>query len=97
MRMIYVFRDGKIVPKDEAGPHPLAGKRSVYVMSDIEPFVSVVDGSIIGSRTDRREHNRRNGVIDVGDDPAVLRPRPAYEPKGVGEHIARAMEQGTET
>ena len=94
--MKYVMRDGRLLPKDEAGPHPLAAKRSVNVISDLEPFVSVVDGSIIGSRIDRREHNRRNGVIDVGDDPAVLRRPAPYEPKGLGEDIARIFDQSTE-
>lgn len=93
MRKIYVFRDGRVVDREEAGPHPLAAKRPVNLMRDLEPFVSIVDGSIIGSRTDRREHNRRNGVIDVGDDPAVLRPRPSYEPQNVGEDIARVFDQ----
>lgn len=94
MKRVFVFRDGKIVDREIAAPHPFAVKRSVYVVSDIEPFVSIVDGSIVGSRTDRREHNRRNGVIDVGNDPAVLRRPAPYEPKGIGEEIARMFENG---
>lgn len=93
MRQVYVFRNGEILSKDEAGPHPLEAKRSINVVSDLEPFVSIVDGSIIGSRTDRREHNRRNGVIDVGNDPAVLRRPAPYEPRGVGEEIKRALDE----
>lgn len=92
MRRVFVFRDGKVLPKEEAGPHPLAAKRSIAVMRDLEPFVSPVDGTVIGSRTDRRAHNKRHGVIDVGNDPAVLRPKPAYEPKGIAEDIKRAIE-----
>lgn len=90
--MIYVYRDGKVIPKAEADPHPFAGKRPTNLMSDLEPFVSVVDGSVISSRSDRREHNRRNKCIDIGNDKAILRPKPPYEPKGVAEDIKRAIE-----
>lgn len=90
--MIFVYRDGKVIPKSEAGPHPLEGKRPVNLMKDIEPFVSVVDWSVVSSRSERREHNKRNQCIDIGDDPAILRPRPAYEPKGIAEDIKRAIE-----
>ncbi|MGI9489340.1 MAG: hypothetical protein ACR2RF_26320 [Geminicoccaceae bacterium] len=90
--MIYVYRDGKVVPKHEAGPHPLEGKRSMNLISDIEPFVSVVDWTVIGSRADRREHNKRNKCIDIGSDPAILRPRKPYEPTGVADDIRRAIE-----
>lgn len=35
------------------------------VLPDIEPFVSHVDGTVIGSRRSLREHNRRNGVVQT--------------------------------
>lgn len=90
--MIYVYRGGKVVPRHEASPHPREGRRPTNLMRDLEPFVSVVDGSIISSRSDRREHNRRNRCIDIGDDPAILRPKKPYEPTGIGEDIKRAMD-----
>lgn len=90
--MIYVYRDGKVIPKSEAALNPLAGKRMVGVVSDIEPFQSPVDGSVVGSRSDLRAHNRRNGVIDTGNDTSVLRRRAPYEPTGIGEEIARQMD-----
>ena len=93
MRQVFVYRDGKVVDRAEAGPHPFERSRAVNVMSDLDPFVSMVDGTVIGSRTDRRAHNRRNGVIDVGDDKTVFKRKPAYEPKNVGADIVRAMEE----
>lgn len=84
MRKVYVYRDGKIVERGSGSP-----TRSVQVMSDLEPFVSPVDGTVISSRSHRRAHNRRNGVIDTGNDTTVLQRRPAYEPKGIGEELAR--------
>lgn len=88
----YVYRNGSVVLKSEASPHPFEGKKSVHVMSDLDPFVSPVDGSVIGSRSDRRAHNRRNGVIDTGNDTTVLKRRPAYEPRGIGQELARHFE-----
>ncbi len=90
-RSVFVYRDGKIIPKHEAAPLP--GRRSMNLMSDIkEPFVSPVDWTVISSRADRREHNKRNQCIDIGDDKAILRPKKPYEPKGVSDDIRRAIE-----
>ena len=93
MRQVFVFRDGKVVDRAEAGPHPREIRRSVNVVSDLDPFVSMVDGSVIGSRTDRRAHNKRNGVIDVGDDKTVFKRKAPHQPAGVGEDIKRAIEE----
>lgn len=90
--MIYVYRDGKVVPKHEAAPHPLAAKRPTNLMSDLEPFVSPVDWTVISSRAERREHNKRHQCIDIGDDPAILRPKKPYEPRGVADDIRRAID-----
>lgn len=43
-----------------------------YFMPDLDAIYggawkSVVDGSELSSRSNRTEHNKRNGVIDVGD------------------------------
>lgn len=87
MRRVFVYRNGKVIERSRA---PLPD--GLKVMSDIDPFVSPIDGQVVGSRSDRREHNKRHGVIDVGNDPAVLRRKPAYEPKGIGEEIARIFD-----
>ena len=38
------------------------------VMGDINTFVSPVDNSVVSSRSKLREHNKRNDVIDIGDE-----------------------------
>ena len=38
------------------------------VMKDIEPFVSPVDGKVVGSRSTLREHERRHNVRQIGND-----------------------------
>lgn len=46
-----------------------------YVKGKFEAFKSVVDGSIIASDRDMREHNSRNGVVNLADgyDDATVR------------------------
>lgn len=43
-----------------------AGARSagLQIIHDIQSFVSPVDGSVVGSRRQLREHNRVNDVVD---------------------------------
>lgn len=55
------------VPIEIAGP-PMVNSRGVQVMSDIEPFVSPIDGKEITSRSQLREHERAHGVKQIGND-----------------------------
>ena len=36
---------------------------NVFVQRDVDPFRSVVDGSVVTSQRTLREHNRRNNVV----------------------------------
>lgn len=38
------------------------------VAADIQPYRSMCDGSMITSRSQHREHMRRHGVIEVGNE-----------------------------
>ena len=38
-----------------------------HIQGDLEPFRSHVDGALIASRRDLREHNRRNNVVEGGE------------------------------
>ena len=42
--------------------------RTFVVMKDIEPFVSPVDGKVVGSRSTFREHERRHKERHIGND-----------------------------
>ena len=61
MRYIQDPKTNKLVPADEYYAQKQVS--SAAVVNDIEPFVSPIDGSVIGSRTDLRNHNARHGVI----------------------------------
>ena len=58
-------------------PRPQAGP---MVMPDIAPYRSMIDGSLIASRSRHREHLREHGMQEVGNDPAILNPRAAPPP-----------------
>ncbi len=60
------------------------------------PVRSPVDGTLLDSRAKLRDHNARNGCVDVGNDPAfteAARQGKAYEPDrhAIIEDTQRAM------
>ena len=66
MRRTYVYIDGEFVErkKDRKG-------RYHYVMPDIQPYKSMIDGRMIESRSQHRAHLKANNCIEVGnEDPA---------------------------
>ena len=50
------------------GADALRPQQAFVVMKDIEPFVSPVDGNVVGSRSALREHERRHNVRQIGND-----------------------------
>lgn len=51
-----------------------------HVMGDIQPYKSMVDGSLITSRSHHREHLRQHGCVEVGNDSSLNKPRQAPQP-----------------
>lgn len=51
----------KPAQREQPGP-------STYFMPDIAPFVSPLDHSVISSRSGLRDHEKRHGVKQVGND-----------------------------
>ena len=45
------------------------------VMPDVAPYRSVITGEIIGGRAQHREHLRRHGCEEVGNERPELKPR----------------------
>lgn len=90
-RRRYIQVNGKLVevPLDYV-PEPRAAH---HVMPDIEPYRSMVDGSIIRSRSQHREHLRAHGCVEVGNDASLRRTAraPIESPPGRKETIARLV------
>jgi hypothetical protein len=42
--------------------------KSALIMPDISPYVSMIDGSVINSRSKHRTHLRDHGCIEVGNE-----------------------------
>ena len=71
MRRSFVQINGVLYEK---GTEPRAD--GPLVMGDIKPYVSMVDGSLITSRSRHREHLRQHNCQELGNDSSVLRPKP---------------------
>ena len=79
MRKRWILVDGKLLPEAEARAIQAQARPKspgLTVIPDIaESFVSPVDGSTLTSRAAVREHNIRNSVVDIGNDPAYKNPK----------------------
>lgn len=79
------------------GRYYLIGDESVkpvapMIMKDIEPYKSMVDGSMITSRSYHRDHLRDNGLIEVGNEKPKGK-MPSKPMDRAGYDIKRAMEK----
>ena len=64
------------------------------VMPDIAPYRSVITGEMIGGRAQHREHLRRHGCEEVGNEKPDFRPRDFTPDAGeVRESIMEARRQ----
>ena len=51
-----------------------------YVMPDIQPYKSMIDGRMITSRSEHRAHLKAHGCIEVGnEDPLKPAPKPVEQ------------------
>lgn len=65
---VWVWRDGLgVIPKDEAPPLDSSG-RPIGVMRDQAGFVSPIDRTWVEGRQAVRDHERKHGVVQVGND-----------------------------
>lgn len=81
-RRRWVYRDGQS-HEVEIGYVP--PPRVVHVVRDIKPYRSMIDGSIIPSRSRHREHLRDHNCVEVGNDRRVLNAKrePLRSPPGL--------------
>lgn len=70
----YVFRDGQFVDKrtGERMPMPERGEICApQLMPDVPAYASPIDGTMITSRSQRREDLKRNNCVEAGDMPRL--------------------------
>lgn len=88
MRTRYIqLPDGKLVNAEDYYSEPA----SPMVMPDIEPYVSMADGSVINSRSQHRAHLRQHGCIEVGNEKLQATPMP--DPPGRKEYLIHQVKQ----
>ena len=65
MKKTYVYVDGKLVEKGSDEHYNSLGP---MVMPDIQPYKSMIDGSMITSRSVHRDHLRQHNCIEIGNE-----------------------------
>lgn len=89
MRKRYIQIDGELVEAERATLAPQAP----FVVGDIQPYRSMIDGRMINSRSEHRVHLKEHGCVEVGNDSSLKNtepPRP-QSPPGLKEAIARQV------
>lgn len=60
--------EGEIADKAWAEKESMTVREAPRVMSDIGGYISQIDGSYIESRSKHRDHLKRHGMIELGND-----------------------------
>jgi hypothetical protein len=65
MRKTYIYVNGELVEKGSDEHYNSLGP---MVMPDIQPYKSMIDGSMITSRSVHRDHLRQHNCIEIGNE-----------------------------
>jgi hypothetical protein len=89
VRRSFVQVDGVLYEK---GYEPLGEPAGPMVMPDIAEYRSMIDGSVITSRSRHREHLRQHRCVEIGNDSSVMnpKPRPMQSPPGLKQALIEA-------
>lgn len=81
------YVDGELVfAREDVGPRFDSMKQ--HIMPDIKPYQSMIDGTMITSRSQHREHLREHNCEEVGNDSSLYRkPKPIEPPPGLKERL----------
>ena len=95
MRKSYVQVDGVLYEK---GTEPRS--EGTMVMPDIQPYKSMIDGTMITSRSQHREHLKAHGCQELGNEPLKWLDKPYQgipdaNPQGRRELIAAQVREMT--
>ena len=65
--------------------------RAPRVISDITPYISQIDGSVISSRSQHRNHLKDNGCVEVGNEKMESRKTSWIEQKAQKEELRKEI------
>lgn len=89
MRWIQHPETGELIPADQ---YVRPSSNAHFVMNDIAPYKSVLDGQWVSSRSQHREQMRRHGVVEVGNERLDKHIKPPEYRKGdLRGQLKRAM------
>ena len=91
MRTVYVQIDGVLYEK---GTEPM---HSLQIIPDIKPYRSMIDGTLITSRSAHREHLKAHNCVEIGDQITVEpKPLPDVSPQKRKELIVHQFSSMTD-
>lgn len=69
--------------------------KTPYVVRDIGEYTSIVDGTVITSRSQHREHLKAHDMIEVGNErmPSAPSAPSAQDKRALGEAIKRRLDE----
>lgn len=70
MRTVYRSIDGKLT--EITAEVPVANR--INIIPDIQPYKSMIDGHMVTSRSEHRNHLRDHGCIEVGNEKMESKP-----------------------
>lgn len=90
-KVIFAIEDGEITVNEYEGEK----EASYFVIPDCQPFQSMIDGTIINSRSTYRSHLKQHGCVEVGNDSSVMNPvrKPLSSPRGLKEMIIQVANE----
>jgi len=100
MRGTWVYRNGRLVEKGgslDVRPEPQRSSlpAPMLISDTMEPVQSMVDGRFYTSKAVLRASYRAAGVVEVGNDPSRLKPKPKPQPnrKAIRQSVEKAFAQ----
>lgn len=92
MRRRYVYMDGEMVEVSPDYVQVRDARTSHNIIPDINSYKSMIDGTVITSRSKHRAHLKAHGCIEVGNETKHLLKPKTYEPApGLKETIIREV------
>jgi len=92
MRKRYIQIDGILT--EVSADYRSEPKCDIYFMPDIKPYQSMIDGTMITSRSQHREHLRQHNCVEVGNDSSLTKPyKPPEPPPGLKETLIRVANE----